>query len=680
MKDLKQLFSNIRKTNPLRSVGSKLFIIFFVSIVAFVLVVGMTSYSISKNIISDNAAQSSVEVLEMAQLNLEYFYNSFEKVSKQISTNSDINNLITQLNKTEDKASLDHFSLMNKLSEKVMPIGVSNSSIKGVSIINVKGEQIPIFGSTSEVKDLAWTKQVANQKGGFVWLQGGPGSFSSSTDVIAISRQISDPYTLIEHGILLIEVPIKELSKEVTKVTLGKSNQIMIINSSNGLVQASEPLQAGMPSPIQLTEQQQSMNKSSFLQDDQLIAFSKSDISGWFLVSSVPTQMLVKDANQILDITVYMSIGAAVIAILIGLLIIRLIARPLVRLMGLMRQGASGNLNIRSGFKSKDEIGRLGRSFDRMMEEITTLVKQTSRSAQEVLETAIELTSASKTTAIASREIAVATEQISGGASGLATESEKGSGLTHHIGEKMKNVIISNVSMGHAALEVRASSEQGIEYMQQLNAKTQIADEMIRSMVTKVDLLKESTHSIVKILDVLNKMTKQTNILSLNATIEAARAGTAGKGFKVVADEIYQLAVQSRESIDVVANITESIQAGIDDTVSVLGSAYPIFQDQITAVKEASTIFTQVQDDMSGFIQQLNAVSDSIVDLDQSQDVLSATMMNVSAVAEESLATSEEVASLSSEQLTISGNLVKLSEKLEHLSDSLKESLSKFSL
>jgi methyl-accepting chemotaxis protein len=176
----------------------------------------------------------------------------------------------------------------------------------------------------------------------------------------------------------------------------------------------------------------------------------------------------------------------------------------------------------------------------------------------------------------------------------------------------------------------------------------------------------------------LNNMTKQTNILSLNATIEAARAGAAGKGFMVVADEIRKLADQSKQSIDVVGQITETIQKEIDETVKVLSNATPIFQQQIQSVKEADMIFKQVTDHMGGFISQLSAVSDSISTLEQSQVVLSDAMTNVSAVAEQSLATSEEVASLSSEQLNISDGLVKLSDKLDQLSKSLTETLSQF--
>ncbi|MNN10347.1 Methyl-accepting chemotaxis protein McpC [compost metagenome] len=178
----------------------------------------------------------------------------------------------------------------------------------------------------------------------------------------------------------------------------------------------------------------------------------------------------------------------------------------------------------------------------------------------------------------------------------------------------------------------------------------------------------------------MQNITQQTNILSLNATIEAARAGAAGRGFMVVADEIRQLADQSKQSISMVGQITDNIQMEMNETVQALSEASPLFQEQINSVKQTNQIFISVRDQMVGFVQHLEEVTVSIDELNESQNVLSEAMSNVSAVAEESSATSEEVASLSSEQQTVGQHLVELSDKLENVSAGLKESLSKFTV
>ena len=148
----------------------------------------------------------------------------------------------------------------------------------------------------------------------------------------------------------------------------------------------------------------------------------------------------------------------------------------------------------------------------------------------------------------------------------------------------------------------------------------------------------------------------------------------------VVADEIRKLADQSRQSIDIVGQFTDTIQVEIDETVKVLSEAYPLFQEQITSVKEADLIFKNVQNNMGGFIHQLDSVTESIQQLEHSQNTLSQAMSSVSAVSQQSSATSEEVASLSTEQLSVSQGLVDLAEKLELLSKDLKKSLSNFTV
>ncbi|WP_141692464.1 methyl-accepting chemotaxis protein [Paenibacillus pectinilyticus] len=676
--------TNIRLENPVKSVGMKLFLMFFISILFFVLTVGMISYSVSKNVIKNKVSDSSLQTVKQAGQKLDFLYQTFDDISLQIMLNKELQDLLDKVPKLE-ASSYEALDVTRQLTEKLNVVTFSNKSIKTLHLYRPDGKLIVITGVggatlTDNSADTDWFKRTVENGGKVTWLPSQAKGYSSnSNNTFAVSRLMRNTLTNSSTAILVLELSTDTLTKELSGMSLGDDSNVIITTEDNKYIAAKDMSVVGKESPIQLTKEQQDDNNGSFItKDDHMVAFYKSTVSGWNLVGDIPVSALVKDAKKIFNYTLLIALFAAIAAVIIGIIVARMIGSPLINLRNLMQQGAKGKLTVRANYKSQDEIGQLGASFDVMMQQITTLVQQTSTSAQAVFETAQELTNSSQVTATAAREIAVATDEISNGAGGLATESEKGNELTHHIGIQMKQVIEANLEMGTAAADVQTSSELGTKYMSELISKTNLTEEMIRSMVDKVNRLKDSTRSIRKILDVLNNMTKQTNILSLNATIEAARAGAAGKGFMVVADEIRKLADQSKQSIEVVGQITETIQREIDETVKVLSTATPIFQEQISAVKEADTIFKQVTSHMGGFIEQLSTVSDSISTLEQSQVVLSDAMTNVSAVAEESLATSEEVASLSSEQLSISDGLVKLSDKLDLLSKSLTDTLSKF--
>lgn len=681
-KEMKQ----VKLENPVKSVGMKLFLMFFISILFFVLIVGMISYSVSKSVIKNKVAESSLQTVTQAGQKLDFLYQTFEETSLQIMLNKELQDLLEKV-PTLDPSSYESLEVVRQLTDKLNVVTFSNKSIKTLHLYRPDGKLIVITGSggstlSENSGSTDWFKKIIDNGGKVAWLDSKlKGYSSSSTNTFAIGRLMRNTLTNSTSAVLLLELSTDLLNKELDGMSLGDDSKVVITNADNKNVAVKDITQLEKDAEVQLTKEQLAEEHGSFTtKDDHLVAYYKSNLSGWNLVGDIPVSALVKDAKKIFNYTLLIALFAAIAAVLIGLFVARMIGRPLINLRNLMQQGAKGKLTVRANYVTQDEIGQLGASFDTMMQQITTLVQQTSNSAQAVFETAQELSNSSKVTATAAREIAVATDEISNGAGGLATESERGNELTQHIGVQMKQVIEANLEMGTAAADVQSSSEQGTKYMSELISKTNLTEEMIRSMVDKVDNLKDSTRSIRKILDVLNNMTKQTNILSLNATIEAARAGAAGKGFMVVADEIRKLADQSRQSIDVVGQITETIQKEIDETVKVLSTATPIFQEQILAVKEADIIFKQVTTHMGGFIEQLSTVSDSISTLEQSQVVLSDAMTNVSAVAEESLATSEEVASLSSEQLSISDGLVKLSDKLDLLSKSLNDTLSKFEI
>lgn len=664
--------------NPIRSVGMKLFLLIFCSILACVVFLGLFSYSKSSDIIKQKVADATSQTATQTAGKINLMLEGYEKQSLQFITDSSFMSSLSTMAITKDDYEL--FDTARKLTEKMNGIVMSDNSYESISLVPKNPESQFMTTGTSLVKEEVlkspYLEKIDAGGGKAIWIptqaKGIDGTRVSPT--FAIGRKLSQG----QDYYLILEIKSKALAEQMASVNLGKDSSTFIVSDDGTIVYSADTEQMGGAYPDKVPDADSITTKIGGT--ETLSAAGLIENNGWKVIGNIPVSLMVEDAKAISTLTWIISLIAALIAGAIGLIVMLTVGRPLAQLRTLMNEGEKGNLTVRSSIRKKDEIGQLSDSFNRMMEEITSLVRQTTLSAQEVLETAVSLTDSSRKTAGAAKEIAVATEEIANGATNLAVESEKGTDLTIKIGTQVQSVITSNIEMGQSANEVEEASRKGSEYMGTLIKKTGQTEEMTRNMVDKVDQLKDSTRSIRKILDVLGNLTKQTNILSLNATIEAARAGNAGKGFMVVADEIRKLADQSRQSISVVGEIVEKIQREIDETVAVLSEAYPIFQEQIESVRDANQIFYVVQDNMNGFVQRLESATDSVRDLESAQTTLSLAMSNVSAVAQEASATSEQVASLSNEQLNISDGLVQLSNRLEAVSGTLRESLSRFNV
>lgn len=326
--------------------------------------------------------------------------------------------------------------------------------------------------------------------------------------------------------IVMFELNASVLNTQLQGIDLGENGELQLISPDGTIVSSSNVSLVGSKTSWAFTQELHPDNKTDNMRTkdeegrDILAVYNTQSVNDWRLVGAVETSELTKDARSILTITLVVAAIDVIVAILIGIWMVRMIARPIGKLNLLMKQGAKGNLNVRTDHKSQDEIGQLSASFNDMMEQITNLVQQTNDTAQEVLKTASELSDASKKTALSAKEIAIATEEIANGASSLAVEAERGSDLTNNISKQMNIVVNANEEMGKSARHVESSSELGTKHLSDLLDKTHQTEDMTRSMMHKVDGLKETTSSVVKVLDVLQNITKQTNILSLNATIE----------------------------------------------------------------------------------------------------------------------------------------------------------------
>lgn len=672
----------------IKSIGMQLGLLIVVSIVLFVSATGFLSWSISKKALANNVSDAYEETASQTSGKLDFLYGSFEKIVLQMMVDSELRTTLTSMEGIAADTG-EYAELARKLDERMQFYQFSNSAIASIEVLRMDGQVIPttsgLLANRSYAKD-EWFKNALANDGRSVWIEGNLEENRNTNRTFTLSRVIHGEGSKEGYCVVLIDLSLSALAEQVSTVTLG-SGDVEIVGASGLIVYSPDENRIGEPSGLSLpaitAEEKQDASKDagSFRSEDggRQVVFARSAQTGWYTVASIPVGDLYKDAKAITRATLTIIGAALLFAVIVGTAVARVLGRRLGRLRDLMRLGAQGDLRVRADAKrGGDEISQLGDSFDEMMENVSRLIGQVSLSANSVLATASDLSEASSRTDLAAREIAAATSDIARGGEGLANEAERGIRLTSHSSEQAAALVGSSREMEARMRRVQESSELGIGKMKLLGDKTGEAKRLVEAMNDRVGRLQDSARSIRRVLDILTGLSKQTNILSLNATIEASRAGAAGKGFMVVAGEIRLLAEQSNLSIGTVAELTRTIEAGVDEAVRTIAEAGPIFAGQLAEVEEADALFGEVGGQMDGFVQALGVVSEAIRTLEASQQSLSQAMVDVSSVSEESLAAAQQVDARSQDQLDVCADLVGLSAKLRDLSVELQDSLARF--
>lgn len=658
--------------NPRNSVGTKLFLIVFLSIVVLISALGISSYQLSKQIITDEVAEAQQQTINLAADKMDAMLETYTGLSRQLLVDKEMQAQFKQLSmpnldrgekSTRETSLRDELESMRASHPAIAALRLIPKTLDMGRIVSTSGASSPEINDSVKAE----LNKVIEADGETVYLPSmSKGLFGyAAKPMFTMGRLLKNMNQRDSEYIIIMEFPVQILSDTFSKLKFGEQGAITIVTDSNQVVYSSSD-------KIQIGEQ------AAPYTAEQLVVRQQSVITGWTIEGSVWLKDILSRTDSILLLTVVMCGIAAIVAILIGYLLVRMVARPLEQICGLMEQAENGNLTVRAKRKGRDEIARLSSSFDRMLTQISALVIRTNASTLLLKERAEELIHVSNEMSKSSEHINNATGQIAGGAMQLADEAEKGLVSVDTIKRTMEEVAATNNGLNHSSDRFQQTSSEAAVQMTELVILTNDTEQKSRALVDRINQLKKSTASIRQLLDVMNAIARQTNILSLNAAIEAARSGTAGKGFMVVAGEIRQLAEQSKQSIVMVNEMTATIEQEMEATAAELHAVVPILQDQSAAVNTAARTFGHMESEMKQVINEIAYSSKSIEELAHMQQTLVLTIGNVSAVSEQSAASTMEVTALTANQLSISGKLVEVSNELDALSADLHEQLTMF--
>ncbi|HEN8801015.1 TPA: methyl-accepting chemotaxis protein [Pseudomonas putida] len=276
-----------------------------------------------------------------------------------------------------------------------------------------------------------------------------------------------------------------------------------------------------------------------------------------------------------------MLIAVAAIAGLLGLLIPVLMS-PLTTMGRAMRDIAEGegDLTRRLAVQNKDEFGELATSFNRFVERIHASISEVSSATRLVHDLSEKVVSASNASISGSEEQSMRTNSVAAAINELGAATQ----------EIARNAADASQHASGASEQAHGGREVVEEAISAMTALSQ----RISESCAQIETLNASTDEIGKILDVIKGISQQTNLLALNAAIEAARAGEAGRGFAVVADEVRNLAHRTQESAEEIHRMITSLQVGSREAVHTMNTSQVSSEQTVQVANQAGARLASV--------------------------------------------------------------------------------------
>ena len=296
--------------------------------------------------------------------------------------------------------------------------------------------------------------------------------------------------------------------------------------------------------------------------------------------------------------TTFLLIGAAALVLIVAAawFISLSIMRPLSDLRGVIRRVQdSSNLTLRADARGRDEVSDTARAFNMMLESQQALLRH-------LAETARKLT-------ITSDEMSAISNQVSHVATSQGDQTDMVATAVHQMSMAVQDVARNAQAAAASAESANSEAHTGTGLVHANLDAIQGLSVMVGEAGAVIDTLRNKTEEISTVLEVIQNIAQQTNLLALNAAIEAARAGEAGRGFAVVADEVRSLATNTHKATETIREMIEALQAGASSAVSVMQQSREQAQVSVQRAHEAGKALGLIAQAVEGIAQSNAQIS-----------------------------------------------------------------------